>query len=43
MADLTPSREALDAMAGTLSMTGQKRNRVYAYGAYINILNQETS
>ena len=39
--------KALDAMAGTLGMvrevTGQKRNRVYAYGAYINILNQETS
>lgn len=39
--------KALDAMVGTLGMvqevTGQKRNRVYAYGAYINILNQETS
>ncbi|MGX9775220.1 Fic family protein [Janthinobacterium aestuarii] len=39
--------KALDAMASTLGMvqevTGQKRNRVYAYGAYINILNQETS
>lgn len=39
--------KALDAMADTLGMvqevTGQKRNRVYAYGAYINILNQETS
>lgn len=39
--------KALDAMAGTLGMvqevTGQKRNRVYAYGAYINMLNQETS
>lgn len=39
--------KALDAMAGTLGMvqevTGQKRNRVYAYSAYINILNQDTS
>lgn len=24
-------------------VTGQERNRVYAYGAYIHMLNQETS
>ena len=39
--------KALDAMASTLGMVleviGQKRNRVYAYGAYINMLNQEAS
>ncbi|MDB5772608.1 MAG: Adenosine monophosphate-protein transferase SoFic [Burkholderia sp.] len=38
--------KALDAMENTLGMvhelTGQKRNRVYAYSAYIDILNQET-
>lgn len=38
--------KALDAMEGTLDMvqevTQQKRNRVYAYGAYISILNQGT-
>lgn len=37
--------KALDAMENTLGMvhelTGQKRNRVYAYSAYIDILNQE--
>lgn len=45
---LTPATigKALDAMENTLGMvhelTGQKRNRVYAYSAYIDILNQET-
>lgn len=38
--------KALDAMEGMLDMvqevTQQKRNRVYAYGAYISILNQGT-
>lgn len=38
--------KALDAMQDTLGivdeLTGQKRNRVYAYRAYIDILNQET-
>jgi Fic family protein len=38
--------KALDAMENTLGvvheLTGQKRNRVYAYSAYIDILNQET-
>ncbi len=44
---LTPATigKALDAMENTLGivreLTGQKRNRVYAYSAYINILNQE--
>jgi Fic family protein len=37
--------KALDAMEGTLGMvselTGQKRNRMYAYSAYITILNKE--
>lgn len=46
---LTPATigKALDAMEHTLGMvrevTGQKRNRVYAYSSYINILNQETT
>lgn len=39
--------KALDAMQDQLGMvqelTGQKRNRVYAYRAYIDILNQETN
>jgi Fic family protein len=39
--------KALDAMQNQLGMvqelTGQKRNRVYAYRAYIDILNQETN
>ncbi|MES2041014.1 MAG: Fic family protein [Pseudomonadota bacterium] len=39
--------KALDAMQDQLDMvqelTGQKRNRVYAYRAYIDILNQETN
>lgn len=39
--------KALDAMQEQLGMvqelTGQKRNRVYAYRAYIDILNQETN
>ncbi len=39
--------KALDAMQGQLGMvheiTGQKRNRVYAYSGYIDILNQETN
>lgn len=45
---LTPATigKALDAMQNTLAivheLTGQKRNRVYAYRAYIDILNQET-
>lgn len=45
---LTPATigKALDAMENQLGMvhelTGQKRNRVYAYSAYIEILNQET-
>ncbi len=38
--------KAIDAMQDQLGMvyelTGQKRNRVYAYRAYIDILNQET-
>lgn len=38
--------KALDAMEGTLGMvsvlTGQKRNRIYAYSAFITILNKET-
>jgi Fic family protein len=44
---LTPATigKALDAMETTLGLvrelTGQKRNRVYAYSAYIDILNQE--
>ncbi len=44
---LTPATigKALDAMENTLGLvrelTGQKRNRVYAYSAYIDILNQE--
>ncbi|HSC67841.1 MAG TPA: Fic family protein [Cellvibrio sp.] len=44
---LTPATigKALDALENTLGMvrelTGQKRNRVYAYSAYIDILNQE--
>ena len=44
---LTPATigKALDAMENTLGLvrelTGQKRNRVYAYSAYIEILNQE--
>ena len=44
---LTPATigKALDAMQNTLGvvreLTGQKRNRVYAYSAYIDILNQE--
>lgn len=37
--------KALDAMESSLGMvselTGQKRNRMYAYSAYINILNKE--
>ncbi|MEO6919014.1 MAG: Fic family protein [Collimonas sp.] len=46
---LTPATigKVLDAMEHNLDMvdelTGQKRNRVYAYSAYITILNQETS
>lgn len=45
---LTPATigKALDAMQDQLGivqeLTGQKRNRVYAYRAYIDILNQET-
>lgn len=45
---LTPATigKALDALEHDLGMvhelTGQKRNRVYAYRAYIDILNQET-
>jgi Fic family protein len=45
---LTPATigKALDAMQGQFGivheLTGQKRNRVYAYRAYIDILNQET-
>jgi Fic family protein len=39
--------KALDAMEEKLGMvselTGQKRNRVYAYSAYIDILNKETT
>jgi Fic family protein len=39
--------KALDAMAHILGLvhevTGRKRNRVYAYRDYINILNQETT
>jgi Fic family protein len=39
--------KALDAMQDQLGivqeLTGQKRNRVYAYRAYIDILNQETN
>lgn len=39
--------KALDAMQDQLGMvheiTGQKRNRVFAYQAYIDILNQETT
>lgn len=39
--------KALDAMEITLGMvrelTGQKRNRMYAYSAYINILNKEST
>ena len=39
--------KVLDAMEGTLGMvrelTGQKRNRMYAYRAYIDILNKEES
>ena len=44
---LTPATigKALDTMENTLGLvrelTGQKRNRVYAYSAYIEILNQE--
>lgn len=44
---LTPATigKALDAMENTLGLvrelTGQKRNRVYAYSAYIEILNQD--
>ena len=44
---LTPATigKALDAMQNTLGLvrelTGQKRNRVYAYSAYIDILNQD--
>lgn len=44
---LTPATvgKALDAMENTLGLvrelTGQKRNRIYAYSAYIDILNQE--
>lgn len=44
---LTPATigKALDAMQNTLGLvrelTGQKRNRIYAYSAYIDILNQE--
>lgn len=44
---LTPATigKALDAMENTLGLvrelTGQKRNRVYAYSAYIDILNQD--
>lgn len=44
---LTPATigKALDAMENTpglvRELTGQKRNRVYAYSAYIDILNQE--
>lgn len=44
---LTPATigKALDVMENTLGLvrelTGQKRNRVYAYSAYIEILNQE--
>jgi Fic family protein len=38
--------KALDAMEHSLGMvtelTGQKRNRMYAYSAYINILNKES-
>lgn len=46
---LTPATigKALDSMEFILGMvhevTGQKRNRVYAYSEYINILNQETT
>ncbi|MFC5472965.1 Fic family protein [Paraherbaspirillum soli] len=45
---LTPATigKALDAMEHNLGMvhelTGHKRNRVYAYSAYIDVLNQET-
>ena len=45
---LTPATigKALDAMEQQLGivreLTGRKRNRVYAYDAYITILNQET-
>jgi Fic family protein len=45
---LTPATigKALDAMQNQLGVvheiTGQKRNRVYAYSAYIDILNQDT-
>lgn len=44
---ITPATigKALDAMEQQLGMvrelTGQKRNRIYAYTDYINILNQE--
>jgi Fic family protein len=46
---LTPATigKALDAMEHILGLvrevTGRKRNRVYAYGDYINILNQEAT
>jgi Fic family protein len=46
---LTPATigKALDAMQDQLGivdeLTGRKRNRVYAYRAYITLLNQETS
>lgn len=36
--------EALQAQLGIVhELTGQKRNRVYAYSAYITLLNQDTS
>ena len=42
---LTEQRSLSKRFFATLvqEVIGQKRNRVYAYGAYINILNQETS